>query len=1299
MQQEFRLRGKPDVDVLLATSYLHKEVVQFLSHSTALKDEDAIVEAYANLVRKGMPFEIVDGEHLHFPQAFLRKLFNSRCLKKFMQKKPLEVCSTIGPQSSGKSTLSNHLYGSRFGVSVARCTRGIFGSFHFTDGKVMLILDTEGLQSAERADPKFDRIMMLFIFAVSNRIDITIKGNMTEPMKKLVQVCAHSLQELEMNKVPHPSITWIMNQESDPKPTHHEEAFAKMFDELKDAVADSEVESLREVLRLDEPSIAVVPTMSSSETFVRGSSWQDWTCLRPSDEFSRVCAKLASEKLGKWGQTSFAHATNWLGMAEPVLLTIMKFPSLTDLSDVKHLRDMNLIEQWIESNMTESFYTEDRKAEHQQARDSIWNECAKGPLSSFQNREELVRKLKSAFQKAAGGIEEKLANYMNKYECEERLRKEMSSLLSSLLGTEQSAWVRDATHAWEQVQVRDARSRGAKQLNAKICNLLRGNSSETKINNEKQANQVFEEVWVEIIKDMESKFDRSAFENNCLQDIYDAYPREGKPHFADVSSRAQTFTKGPPQPFRPSEDPTQALDTPAPSKQRSSYKFVKAAEMPKGTILGWTWKGGQGVSWDILEKEVIKLVNETFSDLLGDQEPRLSSMRKIHDRLGEDVVKQVNGELQDFGRKLSLNGCGDIVSMAMIHTWKRQADAAWEQHMQPIEEFKADKEKQRKYFCTQVLQRPEADAQIAQFWIAQIVQRCRDQALDSLRALTQKTISKEEQTFTRKSIQSHLDNLLVKDHVSDQEKEKQFQYIENPKEMIEEELQSRFEARVSQPLAPEVKNMAQDLKRMLNFLLYELKEVRDRPDLQADNAGSQKLLDARNFVTCDPSVTEDFCKQALGKWLVAYLTKEHLPSKWKIVNGQLEECEEDDGIMISEALRHDGSPVGDAVLRSAVQAVSLERVGNLHFFVKAAVDVLDSEMELLEKSMQSEVQEVTSRSKKEFKYHLIPCSVRCPCCERLCDNPDPNHTVHRTCWHLPRGLRGRQLLFSSGRKIPSTLICTEMKDETQIKEPDGQVTWKELKERHSDWDFSVSDAVRPDLEAKSQIVWERHGPRVCERFGLQFTKYGERSLVPLPPRHYLLILDGSGSMHGERGEKWQALQHAVRKLIPEEEWVPCFFSIVVFSTKAKIVGSSLTSVELSELLTTLKPPFQSTDFAAAFQSGTECVQKEELYESESELVVVFMSDGQDGGGSDKRKSAIAEFAASLSPSPWWSFYSIAFGLDADKTTLREIADFIGKYATTSNYKESVDGVELADAFVEIAQSVPGTGCNHQTLFG
>ena len=170
MAEEVARRGKEDVDAQLAMSYLHAE----------LNDKDGIIQAYEKLIYKGMPFEILDGDHMHFPRKFLEDLF--KCLKERVREKQLQVCSTAGPQSSGKSTLSNHRFGSRFGVSAGRCTRGIFGSFQVTDDAVMLILDTEGLQSAERADPEFDRVMMLFIFAVSNYIDITVKGNMTEPL-------------------------------------------------------------------------------------------------------------------------------------------------------------------------------------------------------------------------------------------------------------------------------------------------------------------------------------------------------------------------------------------------------------------------------------------------------------------------------------------------------------------------------------------------------------------------------------------------------------------------------------------------------------------------------------------------------------------------------------------------------------------------------------------------------------------------------------------------------------------------------------------------------------------------------------------------------------------------------------------------------------------------------------------------------------------------------------------------------------------------------------------------------------
>ena len=67
-------------------------------------------------------------------------------------------------------------------MSEGRCSRGVFAEFHRTEDTIALVLDTEGLQSAERADPEFDRLMMLFTLAVSNRVDVVVKGMMTEPL-------------------------------------------------------------------------------------------------------------------------------------------------------------------------------------------------------------------------------------------------------------------------------------------------------------------------------------------------------------------------------------------------------------------------------------------------------------------------------------------------------------------------------------------------------------------------------------------------------------------------------------------------------------------------------------------------------------------------------------------------------------------------------------------------------------------------------------------------------------------------------------------------------------------------------------------------------------------------------------------------------------------------------------------------------------------------------------------------------------------------------------------------------------
>ena len=39
------------------------------------------------------------------------------------------VITILGPQSSGKSTLLNFLFGCDFATSIGRCTRGVYGTY------------------------------------------------------------------------------------------------------------------------------------------------------------------------------------------------------------------------------------------------------------------------------------------------------------------------------------------------------------------------------------------------------------------------------------------------------------------------------------------------------------------------------------------------------------------------------------------------------------------------------------------------------------------------------------------------------------------------------------------------------------------------------------------------------------------------------------------------------------------------------------------------------------------------------------------------------------------------------------------------------------------------------------------------------------------------------------------------------------------------------------------------------------------------------------------------------------------
>ena len=127
-------------------------------------------DKFTDLLFKGQPFEVLDGDNFHFNYKFLKAIFEGQQ----QQQLRVRVVTILGPQNSGKSTLLNAMFGCDFSVSDGRCTRGIYGSFIRATGEsanefdYFLVLDTEGLQSIEKGDREYDRKLILFAFAVSN---------------------------------------------------------------------------------------------------------------------------------------------------------------------------------------------------------------------------------------------------------------------------------------------------------------------------------------------------------------------------------------------------------------------------------------------------------------------------------------------------------------------------------------------------------------------------------------------------------------------------------------------------------------------------------------------------------------------------------------------------------------------------------------------------------------------------------------------------------------------------------------------------------------------------------------------------------------------------------------------------------------------------------------------------------------------------------------------------------------------------------------------------------------------------
>ncbi|XP_071948944.1 interferon-induced very large GTPase 1-like [Antedon mediterranea] len=229
------------------------EIFSDLKLPTNEFDSDHLPEVTAEMLLHGYPIELMDGDAVHVPIAWIEAVFNS--LKDTIGKKKLFVLSVLGIQSSGKSTMLNAMFGLQFSVSAGRCTKGIFAQLVSLDNSLreetqcdyILVVNTKGLRSPEFAsiqqDTSRDNELATLVIGLGDLTIINIMGENPTYMQDTLQIAVHAFMKMENVNIK-PSCLFVHQNVTDvtatDKTTEQKRSMREMLDKITKIAAAEE---------------------------------------------------------------------------------------------------------------------------------------------------------------------------------------------------------------------------------------------------------------------------------------------------------------------------------------------------------------------------------------------------------------------------------------------------------------------------------------------------------------------------------------------------------------------------------------------------------------------------------------------------------------------------------------------------------------------------------------------------------------------------------------------------------------------------------------------------------------------------------------------------------------------------------------------------------------------------------------------------------------------------------------------------------------------------------------------------
>ncbi|CAD8176415.1 unnamed protein product [Paramecium octaurelia] len=555
----------------------------------------------------------------------------------------------------------------------------------------------------------------------------------------------------------------------------------------------------------------------------------------------------------------------------------------------------------------------------------------------------------------------------------------------------------------------------------------------------------------------------------------------------------------------------------------------------------------QQKGWNMLYEQIFQMVYDDMlvkNTVTASQENFAGLIKRLQQRL-EIQIKDFNKQFSLFGVLLNEIGERSIYNYAMFMIWRIVCFKYWEQKKKNDENEQQELEKDLFIkFKADLLQNRQEQSEI----------RGKQQATEIIKLQYQRLYQSYETE--------------VKGLIANYDKETSFDLIKR----LDKEILERQNSKITN---------SQLLKYIRNHADYIETYVKDNLDIIKTEIQSQltkKLKDdMKQFlkrIVQNTQKLNDFNKNLSAKdYFVKLKNLDEAPSLlYTAVFGCMQGALDQNIINLIKPDMIQGFQIQGCykfpfTLKNNLQNKFDEEIQILYYFMQSFNKKIQEEMKQLDQ-LKIDFEKLDVQSHLDaLQVKQIGCQQSCPICKRKCDlELDRNHKHQFRSGHQLRGFSGVMI----GVK-PSLFTCEEIQDycKVQVMETKSIKYWGDIKEIYSDFQFSCIDVAEKKalLKKKFTDIWNLHvGELICKQLTqeigqeIQFIKqedFDKEQLQQAPKTmHYVIMLDDSGSMEGEKFNNAKAGIIAFLSEIHKMKNKDSRVTIIIFNSNARVVIDS-----------------------------------------------------------------------------------------------------------------------------------------------